>query len=554
MYLTRGTAPETETKMNNSDQRQLTVRSLVLGVIGSVIITMSSMYIALRLSSLPWPIIFVALASMFSLKLMGNTNLNEINVTHTAMSAGAMVSGGLAFTIPGIWIMMPEEKPSFPVILAISMGGTILGLIFTVFIRKYFVEEKKLEYPMGQAAADTLRAGDEGGQKAKTLFTALGITGVFTIFRDWLHKIPAAWMSKKAAAYGSSAGIWFSPMMIGVGFLLGPSLIFIWFLGAVLGDFGILFLGVKGGFLTTPEAVSLKASLGIGIMVGCGLGIIIKGILPKLKDIFTASFSAQGGNDIALRPSLTGVIVIAIAAIFATVCNMGIGASVITIVGAWLAVSMSSESVGTTGVNPMEIFGMLVMLCARAITSVGSVESFYIAAVVAVAAGLVGDVMNDFKVGYSFGTSPKDQWIAEAVGGMAGAVAAAAALMAVYTAYGPEAIGGPEFPAAQAAAVASMVSGISNLPAFIVGIVAATVLYCMGLPVMTLGLGVYLPAYLSLTASLGGLIRFFVDRRGKKVPESKAVEKGTLIASGCLGGEAVVGVVISIILAIQTIR
>ena len=71
MYLTRGTAPETETKMNNSDQRQLTVRSLVLGVIGSVIITMSSMYIALRLSSLPWPIIFVALASMFSLKLMG---------------------------------------------------------------------------------------------------------------------------------------------------------------------------------------------------------------------------------------------------------------------------------------------------------------------------------------------------------------------------------------------------------------------------------------------------------------------------------------------------
>ena len=220
MYLTRGTAPETEIKMNNSDQRQLTVRSLVLGVIGSVIITMSSMYIALRLSSLPWPIIFVALASMFSLKLMGNTNLNEINVTHTAMSAGAMVSGGLAFTIPGIWIMMPEEKPSFPVILAISMGGTILGLIFTVFIRKYFVEEKKLEYPMGQAAADTLRAGDEGGQKAKTLFTALGITGVFTIFRDWLHKIPAAWMSKKAAAYGSSAGIWFSPMMIGVGFQL----------------------------------------------------------------------------------------------------------------------------------------------------------------------------------------------------------------------------------------------------------------------------------------------------------------------------------------------
>ena len=131
-------------------------------------------------------------------------------------------------------------------------GNDFLGwLHLPTSITKEFIAEV-------QAAADTLRAGDEGGQKAKTLFTALGITGAFTIFRDWLHKIPAAWMSKKAAAYGSSAGIWFSPMMIGVGFLLGPSLIFIWFLGAVLGDFGILFLGVKGGFLTTPEAVSLN--------------------------------------------------------------------------------------------------------------------------------------------------------------------------------------------------------------------------------------------------------------------------------------------------------
>ena len=78
--------------------------------IGATILTMSSMYVALKLGALPWPIIFVALVSMFALKLMGNTNINEINVTHTAMSAGAMTAGGLAFTIPGIYMLNPEAE------------------------------------------------------------------------------------------------------------------------------------------------------------------------------------------------------------------------------------------------------------------------------------------------------------------------------------------------------------------------------------------------------------------------------------------------------------
>ena len=95
--------------------KQLTIRGMVIGVIGSVVITCSSMYIALKLSSLPWPIMFVALFSMLALKALGSTNLNEINVTHTAMSAGAMVAGGLAFTIPGIWILNPERRRSAPV-------------------------------------------------------------------------------------------------------------------------------------------------------------------------------------------------------------------------------------------------------------------------------------------------------------------------------------------------------------------------------------------------------------------------------------------------------
>ena len=150
--------------------RELTIRGLVIGALGSIILTMSSMFIALKLSSLPWPIMFVVLMSMFVLKLFGNTNIQEINVTQTAMSAGAMVAGGLAFTIPGIWILNPNADVSLADLIVVTMGGVILGLIFTALFRKYFIVTKELPYAMGQAAAATLEVSDKGSKKVGLLF------------------------------------------------------------------------------------------------------------------------------------------------------------------------------------------------------------------------------------------------------------------------------------------------------------------------------------------------------------------------------------------------
>src|SRR5665647_1739344 len=126
-------------KYATSFKEQLTVRGMVIGSVGAVVLTMSSMYVALKLGALPWPIIFVALVSMFFLKLFGNTNINEINVTHTAMSAGAMTAGGVAFTLPGIFMLNPDADVSMLTLLFVTLGGVLLGLIFTALIRKYFV-------------------------------------------------------------------------------------------------------------------------------------------------------------------------------------------------------------------------------------------------------------------------------------------------------------------------------------------------------------------------------------------------------------------------------
>ncbi len=531
-------------------KKQLTARGLIIGAIGSIILTMSSMFIALKLSSVPWPIMFVVLVSMFLLKLCGNTNLQEINVTQTAMSAGAMVAGGLAFTIPGIWILNPDADISLGDLLAVTLGGVILGLIFTALFRKYFIVNRQLPFAMGQAAAETLNVSDRGGKKVILLFVSMIAAGIFTWLRDWKMKIASTVLSAKTAVYGSYVGIWLSPMLISIGYIIGPVVVGVWFLGALIGDFGILIGGVELGLWDSQVASDIKSSLGIGLMVGTGIGILIKGIIPKAKDIFGSMFIKDrlGDNFVSMR--WTPFVMVLVACAFTVITDMGVIASIITILGTWLTTSMSAQCVGQSGINPMEIFGIIILIAAKAVSSIGQVEAFYVAAVVAVACGLVGDVMNDFKAGHILNTDPKAQWIAEVVGGLIGGVVSVFILFIILKAYGAGAFGGEMFPAAQASAVAAMVGGISHMPAFIAGLIIATILYCINFPVITLGLGVYLPFYLSATAAIGGALRFVVD---KIWPKFEADGKGTIIASGLLGGESIVGVIIAMYYAYQII-
>lgn len=536
-------------KYATSFREQFTVRGMIIGSIGAAVLTMSSMYVALKLGALPWPIIFVALVSMFSLKALGSTNINEINVTHTAMSAGAMTAGGMAFTIPGIYMLNPEADLNMVKLFFVVFGGVVLGLIFTALIRKYFVVTKELPYPMGQAAAETLIVGDEGGKKALTLFVSMGIAAVFTILRDALGKIPATFMNSALAGKGIYAGIWLSPMLIAVGFIIGPLYIGVWFLGALLGDFGIVLGGTNAGLWDAATAAAIKSSLGIGLMVGTGVGIIVKGILPKAKEIFGPMFSKDAMSSGFINLRWAPIVMVILAFVFTIVCDMGVVSSIITIIGVWLASSMSAQIVGQTGINPMEVFGIIILLAAKAASSIGQTEAFLVAAVVAIACGLAGDVMNDFKAGHILHSDPKAQWLGECIGGIIGAFVTVGVFYTILTAYGPTAFGNPEmFIAPQAGAVAAMVGGIPHMTAFLIGLIAGCVLYIVNFPVMTLGLGVYLPFYLSATAFIGGALKFIVE---KAAPDWDKKGSGLIIASGLLGGEAVVGVIIALIQAVQ---
>lgn len=531
-----------EMKYGKTLKDQLTLRSIIIGIIGAIIITTSSMYVALRMGALPWPTIFVAVMSMTILKILKNTNLNEINVTHTAMSAGGMVAGGLAFTIPGIWMLDKTANVSFMTLLVVTLSGSILGVIFTALIRKYFIEGEKLPFPMGIAASETVLAGDEGGGKAKTLFVTLGLTAVFTAIRDWFGKIPGAWLSAKLATKNIFFGLWVSPMAVGIGYLIGPLFTGVWFLGAVISYFFIIPVGVKvGWFADVAAATAFKDSLGIGLMVGTGVGILVKGILPKAKEIYGPMISGKAAKEGGVNMKWFPIIFAIIAFSLTIFTNMGFVASLLTIIGVWLTTAMAASITGQTGINPMEIFGIIVLLVVKAVTKIGGVEAFLVAGVVAVASGLAGDVLNDFKSGYILKTEPKAQLIAETIGGIIGSVVSVIVMFVMFKAFG-EMGPGTELPAPQAYAVSTMVGGLPNPTAFYIGGAIGLVLYLLNIPGMTLGIGIYLPMFISTTAFLGGLIHLVVS---KVKPE--LTERGVIVSSGLLGGEGVTGVIIAII-------
>lgn len=524
--------------------------------------TASSVYVALKMGALPWPIVFAAVLSLMVLKFVshGTSTINEANVTHTIMSSGAMVAGGLAFTIPGAWMLGLAGNISWFDLLVITLSGSALGLVGSIALRKHFIEEEKLEYPIGEAAAQTLIAGDKGGSAGKKLFISLGLAGLYAFLRDGMRLIPS--MLCQLSIPGVTFGIYNSPMMLSIGFLVGANAIIAWFISAVLANFGIIVGAVSLGICDLEFAQSFVSCLGMGTMMGCGIAVIARDIIPKGVQMF------RNRRDSAVKPNKSALIGTVIVALVAIVICISLRlpplASMLVTVCAFIACSMSAQSVGQTGIDPMEIFGLIVLLLVSILMPIDKVGLFFIAAIVAVACGLAGDVMNDFKAGYILNTSPKAQWIGQAIGGVVGSIVAVFAIQMLLSAYGPDSFGvGKEFVSAQASVVSSMVGGIQNMPAFLIGMGLGFILYLLRLPSMMVGLGIYLPFYMSLTTFLGCLVKLCYDRISKiRQPSESLVDadsddggqkagsndSGLIIASGLLGGESIMGIILAIII------
>ena len=542
---------------------QISAAGIIIGCIGCVIITASSVYTALKMGALPWPTIFTSITALVLLRALGRSSLNEANVTQIIMSAGSMVAGGLAFTVPGLWMLGMADQVSWVEMLGVALAGTLLGLVCTALIRRRFVEDSGLEYPIGTAAAETLMASRAGGKTGRKLFGSMALAGIWCALRDLAGAIPA--MLCALPIPGVAFGIYNSPMLLSVGFLVGGAAVAFWLAGGLVANLGIVVGGTAAGAWDVATAQGIVQSLGMGLMMGSGLGVVLRDILPKAMARLRGAGAGNGSAREAAPIRDRGVLALLVAAAALLICLV-LGVSPVLCVAvvalAFVTTVMSAQSVGQTGIDPMEIFGLIVLLAIAALGESDQVKLFFIAGVVAVACGLAGDVMSDFKTGHILGTDPRAMWVGQAIGALLGTIVSVAVMVALLKAYGPESFGpGKLFVSAQASVVATMVSGIPSTGAFLLGLAGGVVLYCLGIPSMMLGLGVYLPFYMTITAALGACVKWAYDRIATRhdaarrgtghgavdgEAETTHEESGIIIASGVLGGESIVGVIIAL--------
>ena len=531
-------------------KNHLTLPAIIIGILGAILVSASSFYIVLKFGALPWPTIMVTLISMSALNLFKRTDLNEITITHTIMSAGSMVAGGVAFTIPGYLLLGGKltdiDKGLFTLTLII---GSILGAILSFLFRKKLIEDDKLEFPIGEAAYELVIAGSK---KVNMYFVTIGaiFSSVVALFRDYSFKkgsaplIPTLFSIKN-----TSLSFYVSPLLVGIGYILGFANTFSWFVGGALTYLIAKPLAINNGI---KDFETMKNSFGMGFMIGIGVSIIL-GI------IFSTVISKNKKNKKSNFKYIILVIIVSFIVCINIIYTLPIFLSLTLILICILCTIIAGYTTGKTGINPMEIYAIITILVISFLnsllnnlniggktfhTNINLLTLFLLAGIVAIACGLAGDILNDFKSGYKLKTDPKQQLIGELIGALVSSFVISFLFFVFFNVYkniGPQSTN-PELIVLQASIVASVVHGIPFIQIFWIGLVLGMLLNSAKLPVLTFGIGVYLPFYLTIPVFLGGLISLIINNFSKKTSE-----KFLLLSNGLMAGEAIVGVIISIL-------
>lgn len=494
---------------------------IIIAVGGAAAISLSSLYVALKLGALPWPTVFAALSAYGLLRVLRRQDVNEANCAQAAISAGGLVAGGLAFTLPALWMIQADAGINSFEVICLTLAGGLIGWLFASLFRREVLEEQKLPFPMGQAAADALQSS-AGSENARVLFASLVAAAAFTLARDWLKLFPAALI---VPLRNYTAGIWLSPMAVGVGYVLGAVNCLYWASGMVA---GMIWMVVSG----SPDVLFVKNSAGIGLITGGGIGMV----LTNLRF-----------NNAKLRFSAGRYDWLALVGAYLLLGFSGIGwlVALVLMIVTVFACRIAMQLTGQTAINPMDLLGLMSVLIMSLFFGLTAKPMIMIAIVAAVACAVSGDTMQDLKSGLLLGTSQRRQLNFALVGTIVGALAASVAILILHNRYGVFG-GNSEFAAPQAAAVATMLSGNFHSVIFFVALGAGIIGVVLRQPMMLIGLGVYLPMPLSAAIVSGGIVSYFA-RRGSENTKLRLSQ----IAAGCLGGEGIAGMLYALHRAIN---
>jgi len=571
---------------------EFTATSIILGILLAVVFGAANAYLGLRVGMTVSASIPAAVLSMGIIRfILRKDSILENNMVQTVGSAGESLAAGAIFTLPALFMWADESDaisaPSFIEIAVIAACGGILGVLFMVPLRTALIVEEHgvLPFPEGTACAEVLLAGEEGGEKSKTVFSGLGIAAVYKFIADGFCLFPSEvnWDIKPLK---TAFGLDVLPALAGVGYICGLKISSYMFAGGILGWFVLIpLITLFGGDSVIAPATAAISELdpsgvwssyiryiGAGAVAAGGIISLVKS-LPTIVRTFSKAIQGFGhsekselrtAKDLPMHFVLIGVVVIAVIIWLLPAIPISlIGALIIVVFGFFFA-TVSSRMVGLVGSSNNPVSGMAIatLLIATAILKAtgttgygGMASAICIGTVICIVAAMAGDTSQDLKTGYIVGATPIHQQVGELIGAIVAALAIGGIMYLFNAAWS---YGTPQLPAPQATLMKLVVEGVmgGTLPWGLVfcGIGVAVIIEVLGLPVLPVAIGLYLPIHLSSPIFVGGLIRWYFETKKScnSEDERKAItDNGVLYSSGMIAGEGLVGIALAVLAVIK---
>ena len=576
------------------DQKEVTPYSVGMGLLMAVVFSAAAAYLGLKVgqvfeAAIPIAIIAVGLSNALKKK----NSLGQNVIIQSIGSCSGVIVAGAIFTLPALFILQatyPDIMVEFYQIFLSSLLGGILGILFFIPFRKYFVKDMHGKYPFPEATATTQvlvsgqqSAGAESGGQAKTLVIASLIGGIYdyivATFGWWAETVTStasAWGQTIAEKTKLVLSCNTGAALLGLGYIVGLKYAFVIFAGSIFVWWIIIPLL---GTYSSPEFQAMSPDAlfkDYARMIGIG-GIAMAGVIGIVKSwpiirqaVGLAGREFKGGAKSGEKPvrwqldiSMKHVvffIALALIAVFVffwlgvihTLWQALVAWLVVTVI-AFLFTTVAANAIAIVGSNPVSGMTLMTLIVASAIfvsiglsgTS-GIVASMVIGGVVCTALSMAGGFVTDLKIGYWLGTTPKKQETWKFLGTLVSAATVGGVIIVLNKVYGftgDNALVAPQANAMAKVIEPLMMGGETPWILYMVGAILALILNWLGVPALAFCLGMFIPLSLNTPMLVGGAVSYFVSNssKDKKVNDARR-DRGTLISSGLIAGGALFGV------------